>query len=50
MGLDIKSNASLWKDFAMVEINYAVMYSYQVKLIHFYQTLKGALSRILTDS
>ena len=31
MGLDTKSNASLWKDFAMVEINYAVMYSYQVK-------------------
>lgn len=29
MGLDTKSNASLWKDFAMVEINYAVLYSYQ---------------------
>ena len=33
MGLDTKSNASLWKDFAMVEINYAVLYSYQVKTI-----------------
>ncbi|KAL9981801.1 hypothetical protein ACROYT_G010554 [Oculina patagonica] len=29
MGLDTKSNASLWKDYAMVEINYAVMYSFQ---------------------
>lgn len=29
MGLDTKSNASLWKDFAMVELNYAVMYSFQ---------------------
>ena len=37
MGLDTKSNASLWKDYAMVEINYAVMYSYQVAkaLLHF---------------
>jgi len=33
MGLDTKSNASLWKDFAMVELNYAVLYSYQVKTI-----------------
>ena len=40
MGLDTKSNASLWKDFAMVEINYAVLYSYQVKTI-----LKGAQSQ-----
>ena len=29
MGLDTKKNASLWKDFAMVELNYAVMYSFQ---------------------
>ena len=34
MGLDTKSNATLWKDYAMVELNYAVMYSYQVKLFH----------------
>ena len=33
MGLDTRSNASLWKDFAMVELNYAVMYSYQVNKI-----------------
>ena len=31
MGLDTKSNISLWKDFAMVELNYAVMYSFQVQ-------------------
>ena len=30
MGLDTRSNASLWKDFAMVELNYAVLYSFQV--------------------
>nr|AAK61379.1 nitric oxide synthase [Discosoma striata] len=29
MGPDTKSNASLWKDFALVELNYAVMYSFQ---------------------
>ena len=32
MGLDTKSNASLWKDLAMVEINVAVMHSFQVCL------------------
>ncbi|XP_068736413.1 nitric oxide synthase 1-like isoform X2 [Montipora capricornis] len=29
MELDTRSNASLWKDFALVELNYAVMYSFQ---------------------
>ena len=32
MGLDIESNVSLWKDTVMVEINKAVLYSFQVCL------------------
>ena len=39
IGLDTKSNASLWKDFAMVELNYAVMYSFQVR--HFGWTARS---------
>lgn len=30
MGLDTKKSSSLWKDRALVEINIAVLYSYQV--------------------
>lgn len=30
MGLDTKSNASLWKDLACIEMNVAVLYSFQV--------------------
>lgn len=44
MGLDTKSYTSLWKDLALVEINVAVMYSFQVcyclsllSLMHFVQ-------------
>ncbi|KAK3576127.1 hypothetical protein CHS0354_043096 [Potamilus streckersoni] len=29
MGLDTKKNSSLWKDLALVEVNVAVLYSYQ---------------------
>ena len=32
MGLDTKSYTSLWKDLALVELNVAVMYSFQVCL------------------
>jgi nitric oxide synthase oxygenase domain/subunit len=31
MGLDIKNNSSLWKDKALIELNHAVLYTYQVK-------------------
>lgn len=31
MGLDIKSNSSLWKDKALVELNLAILYTFQVK-------------------
>jgi len=30
MGLDTKTNISLWKDKALIELNYAVLYSFQV--------------------
>lgn len=30
MGLDVRSNMSLWKDKAIVELNYAILYSFQV--------------------
>jgi hypothetical protein len=30
MGLDTRTNATLWKDRAVVEVNVAVMYSFQV--------------------
>ena len=30
MGLDTKTNQSLWKDKALIELNYAVLYSFQV--------------------
>ncbi len=29
MGLDVRSNSSLWKDLAIVEVNIAVLYSFQ---------------------
>ena len=32
MGLEIKSNASLWKDKALIELNYAVLSSFQVSV------------------
>lgn len=32
MGLDTRKTSSLWKDQALVEINIAVLYSYQVML------------------
>ena len=31
MGLDIKSNFSLWRDKALVELNYAILYTFQVE-------------------
>lgn len=31
MGLDTESNLSLWRDTAMVEVNKAVLYSFQVR-------------------
>jgi nitric oxide synthase oxygenase domain/subunit len=31
MGLDVKSNFSLWRDKALIELNYAILYSFQVK-------------------
>ena len=34
MGLDIKSNSSLWKDKALIELNYAVISSFQVSLFN----------------
>ena len=42
MGLDTRSNASLWKDFAMVELNYAVLYSFQVMNSTFFSILYHA--------
>lgn len=30
MGLDIKSSSSLWKDKALIELNHAILYSFQV--------------------
>ena len=30
MGLEIKSNSSLWKDKALVELNYAILHTFQV--------------------
>ncbi|XP_033108490.1 nitric oxide synthase, brain-like [Anneissia japonica] len=33
MGLDTNANASLWKDRVLVEVNYAVLYSFQKKNI-----------------
>jgi nitric-oxide synthase len=41
MGLDTMTNMSLWKDKALIELNYAILYSFQVfkliifKLFHF---------------
>jgi len=36
MGLDTMTNMSLWKDRALIELNYAILYSFQVfKLIIF---------------
>ena len=32
MGLDVKKSSSLWKDRALVEVNIAVLHSYQVSL------------------
>lgn len=29
MGLETKSNSSLWKDMALIEINYAILYTFQ---------------------
>lgn len=34
MGLDTRKTSSLWKDQALVEINIAVLYSFQVKDTH----------------
>ena len=31
MGLDTMTNMSLWKDKALIELNYAILYSFQVK-------------------
>ena len=31
MGLDTRTHSSLWKDRAVIEINAAVLYSYQVR-------------------
>lgn len=33
MGLDAKNPTTLWKDRALVELNLAVLYSYQVVFI-----------------
>ena len=35
MGLDTSANATLWKDRACVEVNYAVMTSFQVAKLAF---------------
>ena len=32
MGLDVKSNFSLWRDKALIELNYAILYSFQVEI------------------
>jgi len=32
MGLDTKNPTTLWKDRALVELNLAVLYSFQVRL------------------
>jgi nitric-oxide synthase len=32
MNLDTKTNASLWKDKVLVELNAAIIYSYQVSI------------------
>ena len=34
MGLDTTRNTSLWKDYALVELNYAVLHSFQVGKVH----------------
>lgn len=31
MGLDTRTHSSLWKDRAVIELNAAVLYSYQVR-------------------
>ena len=31
MGLDVRKSSSLWKDRALVEVNIAVLHSYQVR-------------------
>jgi len=32
MGLDTMTNMSLWKDKALIELNYAILYSFQVNI------------------
>jgi nitric oxide synthase oxygenase domain/subunit len=34
MGLDTKSNSSLWKDKALIELNHAILYTFQVNKIN----------------
>ena len=36
MGLDTRTNSTLWKDKAMVEVNLAVVYSFQVRKFFFF--------------
>jgi nitric oxide synthase oxygenase domain/subunit len=49
MGLDTKSNSSLWKDKALIELNHAVLYTFQVKHSTEYLNLCDA-TKVLTHS
>ena len=40
MGLDTKQDRSLWKDKAMVEVNVAVLSSFQVRMSDVYMTVE----------
>lgn len=39
MALDTRKTSSLWKDQALVEVNIAVLHSFQVRLIQFTFTI-----------
>lgn len=45
MGLDTRSVTTLWKDRAVVEVNAAVLHSFQVRDFFFYANFRGGVFR-----